>query len=160
MVQFDWVFGGKYQEGSGFISDILFVNSAICKRRSFYSCSELPWMHGRIDVYGLSMCSRIKHSSVGPARFSKNLDSVSVRIEVSEDLMLEPDMVRRIRFASLLVTSAEKVNRLVVERVAVGKGYPILTIMTDTCLEYMSLPSPLPDMYEMRRLLGRPQESI
>jgi hypothetical protein len=54
------------------------------------------------------------------------------------------------------VTAAEKTTIRARQVLPEHVKYPVLEIVTDACLEYMALPSPLPNMFKMRELLGKP----
>jgi hypothetical protein len=156
LIGFDLILGGSYHEGCGFTSDFEFLLHAIRLRSRRVEPAGLPRMYGRIDIYGGTLCANIKHSQVGPARHYSKDNDIRIQIDVSEDLMLEPDMVRRLRFSSLLVTAAEKTTIRARQVLPEHVKYPVLEIVTDACLEYMALPSPLPNMFKMRELLGKP----
>jgi len=156
LIGLSWFFGGKYHEGCGFTSDCDFISHAISLRSKRFTDHKWPTVYGRIHLYGGVLHENIKHSQVGSARHWPSEDYISIRIDISEDLMLEPDMVRRLRFSSLLVTAAEKATKRAKQLYHDDIKYPVMDIVTDACLEYMALPSPLPNMFKMREMLGKP----
>ncbi len=156
LIGISWFMGGKYYEGCGFASDCEFISHAIRLRSMRFTDHKWPKVYMRISAYGGTMHSNIMHSQVGSARHWPSEDSISIRVDISEDLMLEPDMVRRLRMSSLLVTAAEKATKRAKQLYHDDIKYPVLDIVTDACLEYMALPSPLPNMFKMREMLGRP----
>lgn len=147
---------GAYAEGIGFKADLIYLTVQGNRMVKEHGWKNVPWPSMLFDCFEPVFNEGIDQCKIRAPRLSRSNGILRIWIDISDELLKSPDRIRRIRVAGMLSYAAELVEARARKEIAADVPYPLTHKVAEVIHAYLNLPEPMPNIFEMREMLGLP----